>query len=82
MFFQLGIQQGHSCFTITLINSKCIANALGKSLCFLAQSRKLFFRLEKVIFTLQVTWKQFGFFEKNDTSFFLLSSLKRIHPLS
>jgi len=59
MFFQLGIQQGHPCFTVTLVNSKCIANVLGKFLCFLAKSRKLFFRLEKLIFTLQVTCKQF-----------------------
>lgn len=57
-------------------NSKCIANALGRSFCFLAQSRKLFFRLEKAHFYMQTIRNK-----KYYISFFFLSYIKRIHLL-
>lgn len=48
--FQLGIQQGHSSFPVTLVNPKCVANALDESLCFLAQSTIVFFQTGKTYF--------------------------------
>lgn len=48
--FQLGIQQGHSSFPVTLVNPKCVANVLDESLCFLAQSTIVFFQTGKTHF--------------------------------